>query len=371
MDFSLSAEQLEVQRVFRELAAREIRPRARALDESPEFPRDLFRKVGDLGFFGMRYPEPEGSGASVLTYTLAVEELAWGSLAVAAACTMQSLMGTHFVHRFAPPEVRERLLAPALAGEKLGTICMTEPEAGSDLLAMRTRAEQRDGSFYLTGSKTWITSAPVADFFTVLARTGEKSLGVFLVERGAGGLSVGKSIEKMGVRASLTSEVYLEQAKATCVLGDPERGTQYLREILAEIRVMTAALSLGLARAAFEEARAWAAQRSQFGKPIERHQAVAAHLADMAVQLEAARRLTHWAAWRSDQKLENAKEASMAKLFASEAAHTICDRAARVMASYGFSAESGVQRYQRDSQFLLIGGGTSEILRVNIARELS
>ncbi len=371
MEFALSEEQQQVQRTFREFSLKEIRPQARALDEHPEFPRALFQKAGELGFFGMRYPEPEGSGASVLTYVLAVEELAWGSLAVAAACTMQSLMGTHFLHRFAPAEIRERLLTAAFKGERVGTICMTEPNAGSDLLAMRTCATERGGKYTLTGSKTWITSAPVADFFTVLARTGEKSLGVFLVERGAPGLSIGKKIDKLGVRASLTSEVYLEDAEATCVLGDPTQGTSYLKEILAEIRVMTAALALGLGRAAFEEALAWAAERKQFGKPIAHHQAVAAHLAEMAVQLEAARRLTYWAAWRSDQKLSNAKEASMAKLFASEAAHTICDRAARVMASYGFSAESGVQRYQRDAQFLLIGGGTSEILRVNIARELS
>ncbi len=370
MDFALTEEQTQVQKTFHDFAQREIRPRARSLDEAPEFPRELFGKVGDLGFFGMRYPPPEGSGASVLTYVLAVEELAWGSLSVAAACTMQSLMGTHFLQRFAPPDVRERLLAPALRGEKIGTICMTEPGAGSDLFAMQTRATEGGGKYRLTGSKTWITSAPVADFFTVLARTGEKSLGVFLVEQGATGLTVGKSIEKMGVRASLTSEVYLEGAEATCALGEPQQGTTYLKEILAEIRVMTAGLALGVGRAAFEEARAWAQERSQFGKPIERHQAVAAHLADMAVELEAARRLTYWAAWRSDQKMPNARVASMAKLFASEAALAVCDRAARVLASYGFSAESGVQRYLRDCRFLLIGGGTSEILRVNIAREL-
>jgi butyryl-CoA dehydrogenase len=257
-----------------------------------------------------------------------------------------------------------------MRGDKIGTICMTEPGAGSDLFAMTTRARQEAGGWLLTGSKTWITSAPVADFFTVFARTGTDTLGAFLVEKGATGLLVGKAIEKLGVRASLTSEVFFEDTPATCVLGDPTKGTKYLREVLAEVRVMTAALSLGVARAAFEEARAFATDRQQFGKPIRTFQAVGEHLAEMATDLEAARHLTHWAAWRSDQKLPNATEASMAKLFASEAAARVCDRAARVMASHGFATDSGVQRYLRDVRFVLIGGGTSEILRFNIAKEL-
>jgi len=370
MDFALSEEQRAVQATFREFATREIRPAARELDESPRFPVELFRRAAELGFFGMRYPEPDGTGMGVVTYTLAVEELAWGSLGVAAACTMQSLMGTHFLHRAAPADVRARLLPAAIRGEKVGTICMTEPGAGSDLFSMTTRAREAGGTFHLTGSKTWITSAPVADFFTVFARTGDETLGAFLVEKGAAGLMVGKSIEKLGLRASLTSEVFFEDTPATCVLGDPTKGAVYLREVLAEVRVMTAALSLGIARAAFEEARAYAADRKQFGKPIRTFQAVGEHLAEMATDLEAARRLTQWAAWRSEQGVPNATEASMAKLFASEAAARICDRAARVMASAGFAAEGTVQRYLRDVRFVLIGGGTSEILRVNIAKEL-
>lgn len=370
MDFSLSAEQLLVRRTFFDFARQQIRPVAQKLDEEPQFPTAIFRRAGELGFFGMRYPEPDGNSASTLTYLLAVEELAWGSLAVAACCTMQSLMGTHFLHRFAPPSVRDRLLLPALAGEKIGTICMTEPDAGSDLLSIKTRAEAVGEKFLVTGSKTWITSAPVADFFTVFAKTGEKTLGVFLLERGTPGVSVGKPIHKHGVRSSLTSEVFFESAEATCVLGEYDRGVSYLREILAEVRVMTAGLALGIGRAAFEDARLWSSQRIQFGKPIEQHQSVAAHLAMMATQLEAARRLTYYAAWRSDQKLQNSKEASMAKLFATEAAHLICDKAARVAASHGFAAESSIQRYHRDVQFLLFGGGTTEILLHNIAREL-
>jgi alkylation response protein AidB-like acyl-CoA dehydrogenase len=370
MDFSLSEEQLAIQQTFRRFADEEIAPQAKGLDENPQFPAALFRQVGQLGFFGMRYAEPEGSGLDVTSYILAVEELARGSLAVAAACTMQSLMGTYFVHKFTEGELRERLLVPALQGEKIGTICMTEPNAGSDLGAIATRAVEKDGRYFLSGSKTWITSAPVADMFTVFAKTGEKKLSIFLVEKGAAGLEVGRSIDKLGVRASLTSEVGFDETPATCLLGELHQGMSYLREILAEIRVMTAALAIGVAQAAYEEALSYSKERQQFGRPINRFQLISAHLADMAVDLEAARRLTSWAAWRSDQGLENAHEASMAKLFASEAANRVCDHAARVLASYGYSNDYPVGRYLRDVRFTLIGGGTSEILRVNIARGL-
>jgi len=370
MDFSLSDEQRAIQEAFRGFAEREIRPAARDLDENPRFPRDLFRKAGQMGFFAMRYPEPEGRGTDLLSYLLAVEELARGSLAVAAACTMQSLMGTWFLHRFAEGEARARLLAPALRGDAIGTICMTEPDAGSDLLSIRTRAEEREGRWLLTGQKTWITSAPVADFFTVFARTGESALGVFLVEKGAKGLAVGRAIEKTGVRASVTSEVFFDATPATCLLGEPGGGADYLREILTEIRLMTAALALGTARAAHEDALLYARERRQFGKPIASYQAIQIHLAENATELEAARHLVQWTAWRSMQGLENATEASMAKLFASEAALRICDRAVRVLGSYGYAHDYPVERYLRDVRFTLIGGGTSEILKIHIAKGL-
>jgi len=370
MDFALTDEQRAIRDLFRDFAEREICPAAAELDHNPRFPREIFEQVGALGFFGMRYPEPEGGGADVLSYLIAVEELARGSLGVAAACTMQSLMGTWFVHAFAEGDVRARLLGPALAGQVVGTICMTEPDAGSDLLSMTTRAEERDGRWFVSGQKTWITSAPAADMFTVFARTGEKELSVFLVEKGAAGLTVGRNIHKMGVRTSVTSEVSFEDVPATCLLGERGGGLKSLRKILAEIRLMTAALALGVGRAAFESALAYAQERVQFGRPIARFQAVQLHLAEMRTGLESARRLVQWTAWRSEQGLPNADESAMAKLHASETALQVCDRAARVMASYGFAEEYPVERYLRDVRFTLIGGGTSEILKINIAKGL-
>ncbi len=368
---SLTEEQEAVRTLFRDFAEKEIRPLASDLDEHPRFPEDLFRRAGELGFFGMRYPEPEGTGMDLMSYLLAVEELAHGSLGVALGLAMQSLMGTSFLQAHAEGEVRERLLGPALRGEKVATICMTEPDAGSDLFAMKTRAEEHDGRWILSGPKTWITSAPVADIFTVFARTGEKELSIFLVERGAAGLTVGRAIDKMGVRTSLTSEVSFAGTPATCLLGTRGQGIESLLAILVEIRLMTAALALGVGRAALEEAVTYAQTREQFGRPICRFQAVQLHLAEMRTSLAAARSLTEATAARVEAGLPSADEAAMAKLFASETANDVCDRAARIMASYGFAREYPVERLLRDARFTLIGGGTSEILKLNIAKGLT
>jgi len=368
MDFNLTEEQQAVRETFRSFAEKEVRPQAAELDQHPRFPRELFEQAGKLGLFGMRYPEPEGAGLGVLTYLLAIEELAAASMSLAASCTMQSLMGTWFLHRFTGGELRERLFRPALEGAVIGAICMTEPNAGSDLLSLTTHAEFKGGDWLVSGQKTWVTSAVVADMFTVLARTGERELSFFLVEQGAPGLEIGRSIDKSGLRASPTSEVSFNEVQATCLLGERGQGLTCLKEILAEIRVTTAALAIGVAKAALADALAYSRERVQFGKPIGAFQAIQAHLAEMAVDLEAARRLTWYAAWRSDEGLDNELQAQMAKLFASEAALRICERAARVFASYGFAREYPVERYLRDVRFTLIGGGTSEILKLNIAR---
>ncbi len=367
MSTLLNDEQREIRRAFHDLALRAIRPRAKAIDAEACFDRELFAEVGKTGFFSMRYPEPDGAGADVQSYVLAVEELAWGSMSVAAACTMQSLMGSFFLYRHLEGALRARLVPAVLKGEAIAGICMTEPSAGSDLFSMKTRAERMPDGWRLTGQKTWVTSAPMADVFTVIARTGDKELSLFVVERGAAGLVVGRAINKAGARGSPTSEVAFDATPAV-MLGAPGAGMASLREILAEIRVMTGALAVGVARAALEDAVAYAKERVQFGKPIGEFQAIQLHLAQMRTDVEAARQMVHWAARRSDEGLENADEAAMAKLFASEAAVRVCDRAARVLASYGYATDDDVERYLRDVRFTLIGGGTSEILMTNIAR---
>ena len=375
MDFELSQEQQTVRDTFARFCDEKIAPQAEAIDEAHEFPWELFRELGELGFFGMRYPEEDGgSGMDLNSFCLALTEIARGSMSLAGAVAMQSLMGTKFLHMLGNDDIRERLFEPALSGEKVGAICMTEPNAGSDLGSISTNAVKVAGGYRLNGQKMWVTSAPVADFFTVFAIVGEeKALTIFLVEKDFDGLVVGRAIEKMGVRALPTSELalndcFVPDTHCLSAVGD---GVRHLRKLLAEIRIITGAMAVGGGRGALNEAVRYAAERKQFGKPINRFQAIQLKLAEMATDLEAAEQLVHYAAWLKQHGKPCHQQAAMAKLFASEAAATVCDKAARVLASYGFAMEYPVQRHLRDIRFTLIGGGTSEILKLIIAKELS
>jgi alkylation response protein AidB-like acyl-CoA dehydrogenase len=376
MDFGLNEEQRAIRDAFARFSEERIAPRAEAIDAAHAFPRELFAELAEMGVFAMRYPEDVGGAdAGLVEFCLALEEIARGSMSLAGCAAMQSLMGTKFLHMLGNADIVERLFKPALRGERIGAICMTEPNAGSDLDSIATHARKVDGGYVLNGQKTWVTSAPVADFFTVFAKAGEaKKLTIFLVERAFKGLSVGRAIEKMGVWALPTSELALDE----CFVPDSHRlsreegdGEGHLRKTLAEIRIITGAMALGVARAALDAALRYAAERRQFGKPINRYQAIQTRLADMATGLEAAAQLVYRAAWLRDAGKPHHKEAAMAKLFASETAAGICDGAARVFASYGYAMEYPAQRYLRDVRFTLIGGGTSEILKLVIAKELS
>jgi acyl-CoA dehydrogenase len=376
VDFDLSEEQRSIQHVFARFCDERIAPRAAAIDDAHAFPAELFAELAALGVFAMRYPEDVGgSDAGLVEFCIVLEEIARGSMSLAACATMQSLMGTKFLHMLGSADVIERLFRPAIRGEKIGAICMTEPDAGSDLDSIATHARKVDGGYLLNGQKTWVTSAPVADFFTVFAKAGDAGrLTIFLVERDFAGLAIGRAIEKMGVWALPTSELSLDD----CFVPDSHRlsreegdGEEHLRKTLAEIRIVTGAMALGVSRAALDAARGYASERRQFGKPIDRFQAIQMKLADMATGVEAATQLVRRAAWLRDSGRPHHKEAAIAKLFASETAASVCDQAARIFASYGFAMEYPVQRYLRDMRFTLIGGGTSEILRLVIAKELS
>ena len=375
MNFDLTDDQRMVQETFARFSDEQIAPQAEALDEAHAFPREVFEQLGELGFFGMRYPEEAGgTGLDLLSLCLAVTEIARGSASVAGVATMQSLMGTNFLWALGNDDIKQRLFAPALEGKLVGGICMTEPDSGSDLNSLSTYAERTNSGYKLNGQKMWITSAPVADFFTVFAKAGpERGLTIFLVEKDFEGLSIGRSIEKMGVWALPTSEVAFND----CIVPESHRlcpegeGEQHLKTLLAQIRVITAAMAIGIAQAAVDTAVHYAAERKQFGKAINRFQAIQLKLADMGTQLDVATRYMHYAAWLVDQGRPHHTESAMAKLFASESAADICDQAARVMASYGYAMEYPAQRYLRDVRFTLIGGGTSEILKLIIAKGMS
>lgn len=377
MNFSFTEEQLLFRSSVKDFVDKEIVPKAAEIDEKAEFPHELFQRCGANGYFALRYPESDGGmGGDFLTYCLMIEEIARGSLSLAAGVAMQSLMGTDLVFRFGTDAHRKQLIEPALKGEKIGTIAMTEPDFGSDLGSITTRAEKVKDGWIITGRKMWITSATVADFFTVAAKTdpeaGFKGIDLFLLEKDMPNLKVGKQIEKMGVRGSETSELILDGVHIPDenLLGEQGTGFKNLGEILCEIRVMTGALGLGLGTAALNASTKYANERIQFNKPIGAFQAISHKIANMATQLEAARGLVYRAAWQIDQGQRDLKLASMAKLFASEAANYIADECTRIFGSYGFAMEFDAQRYYRDARFLLYGGGTSEVLKTIISREL-
>ncbi|MGH7373072.1 MAG: acyl-CoA dehydrogenase family protein [Candidatus Rokuibacteriota bacterium] len=374
----LTTEQEEFRRSVAKLVDTEIAPVADDIDARGELPPALFRRLGGLGYFGLRYPERYGgSEADMVTFCLLAEELGRGSMSLAAAAMMQALMGTHFVFKYGDEEQRQRYLVPALRGEKIGTFALTEPGAGSDLGNMQTRARRDGDHWVLSGAKTWVTSAPIADFLTVGAKTsderGLKHIALFLVDpKTMPGVVLGKKIAKMSVRASETGEIALADVRvpASHVLGGESGGVEKIGGILSEIRVMTAALSLGLARAAYDAALRYARERVAFGKPIAEHQAIAFKLADMLTGIHGATLMTYAAAAALDRGEAVTREAAMAKLTASEMAVRVADEATRIFASYSLATEYPVQRYLRDSRFLLFGGGTSEILRMIIARDL-
>ena len=375
---AFSVEQEEFRKAVARFVDTEVVPAADAIDERAEFPTTLFKRIGELGYFGLRYPEAYGgAGAGMTTYCLLAEELARGSLSLAAAACMQSLMGTYFIYKYGSEGLRRRYLVPALRGDLVATFALTEPDAGSDIANITTRAERRGEAWVLRGGKTWVTNAPVADVLTVAAKTsgerGMKSIALFLLDRATmRGITLGKKIDKMAVRASETGEILLDDVEvpADHLLGGETGGVDKIGAILSEIRVMTAALSVGLARAAYAAALGYSRDRVAFGKPIGEHQAISFKLADMLTSIHAAALMTYQAAARMDAGRAIAREAAMTKMFASEAAVKVTDEAARIFASYGLAMEYPVQRYFRDARFLLPGGGTSEILRVVIGRDL-
>ena len=374
----LTTEQEAFRRSIARFVDAEVVPVADAIDARGEFPLALFQRLGALGHLGLRYPERYGGAdADMVTFCLLAEELGRGSMSLAAAAMMQSLMGTHFVFRYGTDEQRERYLVPALRGDKIATFALTEPGAGSDLGNMSTQARRDGDHWVVNGTKTWVTSAPIADVLTVGAKTsaerGLKHVALFLVDpREMPGVVIGKKIDKMAVRASDTGEISLEDVRvpASHLLGGETGGVEKIGGILSEIRVMTAALSVGLARAAYEAALRYARERVAFGKPIVEHQAIAFKLADMLTGIHGATLMTYDAATALDRGERVTREAAMAKLAASEMAARVTDEAGRIFASYSLATEYPVQRYLRDSRFLLFGGGTSEILRLLIAREL-
>ncbi|RLA91333.1 MAG: acyl-CoA dehydrogenase [Deltaproteobacteria bacterium] len=378
MDFRLTEEQEFFRKTIAETVDKMIVPKADEIDEKDEFPWDLWREFSKLGYLGLRYPEEIGGmNADPVTAMIFYEEITRGSVGFAQSVIMNILMGTYFVYRFGSDAIKERCLLPAMRGEKIATICFTEDQSGSDLGATRTTAVKDGNEWVLNGTKMWITNGPIADFATVLATTDPslrmKGLNFFLVEKGTPGLSYGQRLSKLGCRGAITGELVLDNVRIPeeNFLGDElGKGVVYVGEILDEIRVMTGAMALGIARAAYEEGLEYARKRVAFGNPIGRYQLIRAKFADMATEMEASRLLVYYAAWLIKEGLPCRKEAAMAKMFATETCLKVVDEVTRIWGANGFAHEYRPQRHLRDARFLLYGGGTHEILKDFIGRSV-
>ncbi|HOC19668.1 MAG TPA: acyl-CoA dehydrogenase family protein [Vicinamibacterales bacterium] len=377
MDFRPTDHHQVLRRSIREFAEREIRPHVMEWDEAQHFPEELVPGLAALGLFGIQVPEAYGgAGMSALDYCICIEELARVDPSVALSVAAHNGLCTAHLVMFGSEEQKQRFV-PALAqGERIGAWGLTEPLAGSDAGGTRTRAERRGGGWVLNGSKTFTTHGRVGHVLVAMAVTdpkaGRRGISAFVVERGTPGMRPGRKENKLGMRASDTSEVVFEDC---CIGGDQlvgREGEGFVNalQVLDAGRIGIAALAVGLAQGAHEAAVAYAKQRHQFGQPIASFQAIQWKLADDATAIEAARLLTYRAAALKDQGLRTTRESSMAKLFASEMAVRVAENGVQIHGGYGFVKDYPAEKYFRDVKLTTIGEGTSEIQRLLIAREI-
>ena len=379
--FPLTEEQREIQRVARDFAAAEIVPYSKQWDADSYFEPTLVKKLGDLGFLGMLTAEEyDGLALDTVTYLVALEEIAAADASVAVMMSVHNSLPTQMLSSFGSEEQKQRFLKPMARGELLGAFALSEPEAGSDAAALSTQAVRDGDEWILNGTKAWVTSGPYAGVILVQARTdtadnrkGGRGIGAFIVTPDMPGFHVGKKEDKMGLRASPTVQLVLDglRVPSANLLGDPSMGYVYAMRSLNAGRLGIAAQALGIARAAFEAAVAYASERRQFGEPIKDFQAIQFKLSNMATRISAARALLYAAARAKDVNASSAKQAaSMAKLFASETAMWVTTEAIQVFGGYGYVKDYPVEKLFRDAKITEIYEGTSEIQRIVIAREL-
>ncbi len=376
MDFTLSTEHVALRDMVRRFCETELQPLVEEAEETETFPRVLFRRWAELGLLGARYPVADGGGGGdKISDCIIREEMACVCQGFAAAWSAHAHLGTWPIWRAGTAEQKARFLRPALAGEKIAGFALSEPDGGSNIRAMRTRARKAAGGYAITGGKVFITNAPIADFLLLAARTREEltadAISLFVLELPREGVTIGK-LRKEGIRASETGLVTLEEVVVPddCLLGGREGTYPVILESLVENRVGVSANCLGMARAALEASDRYARERSAEGQPIGRFQAIAHRLADMATDVEATRWLVYYGAWRVDRGDLDAATASRVKLFASEAAVRVARNAMRIFGGNGLMREYPVGRYLRDALVYAVGEGTSEIQRNIIARAM-
>jgi len=377
VDFRLTDEQQLLRQTVREFAEAEIRPHVREWDDAQHFPSELVPKLAALGLMGVQFPEVYGGAAmSAIDYCLCIEELARVDPSVSLSVAAHNGLGPAHIGMFGTEAQKQKWLVPLARGEKLGAWGLTEPNAGSDAAATRTMATREGECWVLNGAKTFITHGASADVMVVMAATdrtrGAKGISAFVVERGTPGFVAGRKEDKLGMRASETTEVRFEQCRIPIdhLLGEEGQGFINALQVLDAGRIGIAALSVGLAQGAFEAARSYALARRQFGQAIASFQAIQWKLADVATRIEAARLLTYRAAYLKDRGRRTTLESAMAKLYASETAVRAAEESVQIHGGYGFVKDYPAEKYFRDVKLTTIGEGTSEIQRLVIARQL-
>ena len=378
MDFSFTDEQQQLRRSIREFAEGEIAPHVMEWDEASKFPVELVPKLAQMNLLGIIFPEKYGgAGLGYVEYALAIEELSRVDGSIGILVAAHNSLCTNHIYKFGSEEQRQKYVTPLAQGKKLGCWSLTEPEAGSDAGGTRTVAARNGSGWVINGAKTFTTNGHYADVCVAMAVTNKEKashgISAFIVEKGTPGFKPGKKENKLGLRASDTSEVLFSDCHipAGNLLGQEGDGFKNSLQILDGGRISIAALGLGMAQGAYEAALKYAKQRKQFGKAISEFQAIQFKLADMAMQIDAARLLTYRAAWMADKgDVRLTTESSMAKLFAGEVAVKVANEAVQIFGGYGFIKDYPAEKFYRDVKLCTIGEGTSEIQRLVIARQL-
>lgn len=374
MDLGLTEEQSLLQRTVREFAETEVKPLAKELDETGHFPRENFRKAAELGLTGVAVPEQYGgAGMDHISYTIMIEEISRACASTGVILSVQNSLYCDPVLRFGTEEQKMKFLAPFARGEKIGCYALTEPQAGSNAAALRTKAVLKGDKYVINGTKAWITNGGAADAAIVYTNThpekGEKGITALVVEKGTPGFAVGKEEKKLGINATACCELSFTDCAVpvTNRIGAEGEGYKVALSTLDGGRIGIAAQATGIAQGAFDAALAYAKQRQAFGHPIADFQAIQFMLADMATEIDAARLLIRKAAWKEETGARFSMEASIAKLFASEMATRVAHKAIQIHGGNGYSREYPVERAYRDARITEIYEGTSEIQRLVIA----
>ncbi|WP_406678627.1 acyl-CoA dehydrogenase [Moorella sp. ACPs] len=377
MDFKLTEEQELLRKSVREFAEQYLEPIAGELDEESRYPAEIVAKLAEMDWMGIPYPqEYGGAGADYLSYVITVEEISRSCASTGVILSAHTSLACGPIYQYGTEEQKQKYLVPLCKGEKLGAFCLTEPGAGTDAGAGTTTAVLDGNEYVINGTKTFITNGPVADIFIVFAKTdktkGTRGISAFIVPKDAPGLKVGKHENKMGIRASQTSEIIFKDCRIPKenLLGEEGKGFRIAMETLDGGRIGIAAQALGIAQAALDEAIKYSKERVQFGKPICSNQAIQWMIANMATDIQAARFLTYYAAWCKDNGLPYTKEAAMAKLFAAETASRHTSKAVQIHGGYGYIKGYKVERLMRDAKITEIYEGTSEVQRMVIAGNL-